>query len=181
MNYASSVVLVGGSQRDKPKALVVAPTEMAASLVNSSTLHSTVQLKFGDELDNLSDNSLDNLHNSLEDLASLIFNEKSRIRADFVLSTPRKASTDPTDDRLFGGVSILLFGDLLQLKPVQGRYIFPQPRCQKYADFHEFCNLWTQFQSVVLKANHRSVHVLFFFPKKFHVVHRSFLCIQSKR
>ena len=162
MNYVSSVFLAGGSQVDKPKALVVAPTGMAASLVISNTLHSTFQLNFGDELVNLADNTLGNLRNSLEGLALLIVDEMSMIRADLINQLHERLQQIKQNDRLFGGVSILLFGDLLQLKPVRGRYIFQQPRCQKYADFYEFCNLWTKFLSVVLKANHRSVHIPFF-------------------
>ena len=120
MNYVSSVYLAGGSQVDKPKALVVAPTWMAASLVNGNILHSTFQLSFGDELVNLADNTLDNLRNSLEGLALLIVDEMSMIRADLFYQLHERLQQIKQNDRLFGGVSILLFGDLLQLKPVRG-------------------------------------------------------------
>ena len=66
MNYVSSISAGGGSQLDKPKALVVAPTGIAASLVNGNTLHSTFQLNFGDDLTNLADSSLDKLRSTLE-------------------------------------------------------------------------------------------------------------------
>ena len=65
MNYVSSIFASGGSELDKPKALVVAPTEMAASLVNGNALHSTFQLNFVDELINLADSSLDSIRNKL--------------------------------------------------------------------------------------------------------------------
>ena len=65
-------------------------------------------------------------------------------------------------DRIFGGVVVLLFGDLLQLKPVRGRFIFQRPRAQKYSDYYDFCHLWMDFRSVVLHANHGSVSIVSF-------------------
>ena len=35
-------------------------------------------------------------------------------------------------DQPFRGVAIFAFGDLLQLKPVQARYIFEEPKCKYY-------------------------------------------------
>ena len=155
MNYVSSILAGGGSQLDKPKALVVAPTGMAASLVNGSTLHSTFQLNFGDELTNLADSSLDKLRSTLEDLVILIVDEISMVRSDLFYQLHERLQSVKQNDRVFGGVSVLLFGDLLQLKPVRGRFIFQQPRAQRYAEYYDFSNLWMQFQSVVLQANHR--------------------------
>jgi hypothetical protein len=50
---------------------------------------------------------------------------------------------------------LLLFGDLLQLKPVRGSYIFEKPKYEKYRQIFEVFNLWDMFQSIELEQNHR--------------------------
>ena len=155
MNYATSVLIASGSELEKPKTLVVAPTGMAASLVNGNTLHSAFKLNFGDEIIALGDSSLDSLRNSLEDLVLVIVDEMSMVRSDLFFQLHERLQQIKQNDRLIGGVAVLLFGDLLQLQPVRGRCIFEQPRSQKYADNYDFCNLWVHFDSVVLQTNHR--------------------------
>ena len=162
MNYVSSIFASGGSELDKPKALVVAPTGMAASLVNGNTLHSTFQLNFGDELIHLADSLLDSIRNKLEELVLLVIDEMSIVRSDLFYQLHERLQQVKQTDRIFGGVAVLLFGDLLQLKPVRGRFIFQRPRAQKYSDYYDFCNLWMNFRSAVLHANHRLVSIVSF-------------------
>ena len=56
---------------------------------------------------------------------------------------------------VFGGCSILLLGDVLQLKPVMGRYVFEQPICEAYHLAHLIDPLWNKFQVILLTKNHR--------------------------
>ena len=151
MSYASSIFTEDGSQLERPRTLVVASTGMAASLVNGNTLHSTFQLNFGDELIHLSDSSLDKLRNSLEEVV-LIVDEMSMVRSDLFYQLHETLQQLKQNDDSFGGVGDLLFGDLLQLRPVRGRFIFQQPRCHKYADYYDFCNLWTISNQLFLKT-----------------------------
>ena len=44
------------------------------------------------------------------------------------------------NDKPFGGINVILMGDLLQLKPINGHYIFDQPNNLS----HEL-NLWSMF------------------------------------
>ena len=124
MSYVSLVFTSGGSQLAKPNALDVAPTGMGASLVNGSTLHSAFQLNFGDELSNLADNSLDNLRNSLERLVLLVIDDMRIIRSDLFYQLHERLQQIKQNDSLFGGVAILLFGDLLHLKHVRADLSF---------------------------------------------------------
>ena len=58
-------------------------------------------------------------------------------------------------DKLFGGVPIFCFGDIMQLKSVKANYIFEIPRCP---DFHlaYYCEThWQSFQVINLEENHR--------------------------
>ena len=56
----------------------------------------------------------------------------------------------------FGGLSILLFGDILQLPPVRGRPIFSAPFSQKNRSlFHSTENIWKNMEIVTLKVSQR--------------------------
>lgn len=54
------------------------------------------------------------------------------------------------NDKLFGGVNILVFGDIMQLPPVKGHWCFIQP--QRYV---AEINLWHQFSFCELTINMR--------------------------
>ena len=56
----------------------------------------------------------------------------------------------------FGGIGVICFGDLMQLRPIQGKFIFEEPK--NTADFSEAHLLdprWKMFHSVILEKNHR--------------------------
>ena len=48
----------------------------------------------------------------------------------------------------FGGVSLFVFGDLMQLSPVLGRFIFENP--QGYQELHMANPRWAMFQCILL-------------------------------
>ena len=55
----------------------------------------------------------------------------------------------------FGGVGIVVFGDLMQLRPCQARYIFQEPANDDFEVTHMLNPLWKMFHSVLLENNHR--------------------------
>ena len=55
----------------------------------------------------------------------------------------------------FGGIGIILVGDLLQIPPVTGGYIFTPPKNSIYRIAYDLQNLWELFTPWVLKHNHR--------------------------
>ena len=55
----------------------------------------------------------------------------------------------------FGGISILVFGDLMQLKPVMGNFIFERPYQKDYEMLHQCVPRWKLFKCIILEKNHR--------------------------
>ena len=55
----------------------------------------------------------------------------------------------------FGGVSLVLFGDPLQLRPVRGSYPWEEPKNEKYRRVHQIEPTWSKFLPVILRTNHR--------------------------
>ena len=58
-------------------------------------------------------------------------------------------------NELFGGCSIVMFGDPLQLRPVMGKYIFELPRSKEYHASFYIESLWSTFGALQLRTNHR--------------------------
>ena len=55
----------------------------------------------------------------------------------------------------FGGVSILIFGDPLQLRPINASFPWERPINQKHRNAHLLRPLWDLFEPVLLRTNHR--------------------------
>ena len=58
-------------------------------------------------------------------------------------------------NQLFGGVALFFFGDIMQLQPVMGKYIWMQPRSQEWHQAYQVEPHWEQFSSISLVENHR--------------------------
>ena len=56
---------------------------------------------------------------------------------------------------LFGGIALFCFGDLLQIKPVKGRYIFQEPKSEDFKLANAVKPHWKNFRIVNLEENHR--------------------------
>ena len=55
----------------------------------------------------------------------------------------------------FGGIGLFFFGDLMQLKPIMGHWIFQEPSNQNFTGTHLIDPRWKMFSCVVLEKNHR--------------------------
>ena len=55
----------------------------------------------------------------------------------------------------FGGVSIMFVGNMLQLKPVRGRFIFEEPNDLAHSAHFQENSLWHKMESITLRHNHR--------------------------
>ena len=68
----------------------------------------------------------------IKKLSILIIDKISLVDADMLYKIDLRLKEVKQNDKPFGGITLLCFGDLLQIKPVKGRYIFDDPKC---ADF----------------------------------------------
>ena len=55
----------------------------------------------------------------------------------------------------FGNIAVVILGDIMQMPPISGRYIFLGPRNSQFHLTHELDPLWKKFQCLTLEINHR--------------------------
>lgn len=114
-------------KKDSLKRLVVvAPTGVAAINAKGVTIHSFFQLPFGPILPDaeLSNSGGFNKKfsktkiNIIKSMDLLVIDEISMVRADVLDAIDKTLRRYRTRDKVFGGVQVLMIGDLQQLSPV---------------------------------------------------------------
>ena len=110
--------------------VVVAPTGVAAINAKGVTIHSFFQMAFGPLIPDVqgmpvssSRNSFQNKFNRtkidiIRSLDLLIIDEISMVRADLLDAIDKVLRRYKNRDKVFGGVQVLMIGDLQQLSPV---------------------------------------------------------------
>ena len=119
-------------------------------------LHSALGFLFGNEHYSLSDKTRDTKRATFQNLRFLIIDEVSMVKADqlYQLDLRLRELTMKTN-KLFGGVALFFFGDIMQLKPVLGRYIWSQPRSNDFLQAFLVQSHWELFSVISLVENHR--------------------------
>jgi hypothetical protein len=140
---------------EQPYIIRLAFTGKAASLIDGLTLHSAFNFKFNNDFTSLSDKTRDNLRTTLQFLKIIIIDEISMIKSDMMYQLNLRLQEIMQSDKIFGGVCVLLFGDLMQLKPIMARWIFEEPSCPQFKETFVTQNLWKQFKVIELTVNHR--------------------------
>jgi len=153
--WAEYTLRKSGDNPDQPYVIKLAPTGMAASNINGATIHSAFSFVFSNEFTSLSDKKRKTHRELYNNLKILIIDEISMVKADMLYQINLRLMELKQNDMIFGGVAVILFGDLLQLRPIQGRYIFEAPKCSEYQVHHDFDSLWSHFDFIELKENHR--------------------------
>ena len=138
-----------------PAVVKSAPTGKASNLIDGLTLHKFFNLPFDNENRSLSEKTREMKRSELRYLSLVIIDEMSLIKADQLYQIDQRLQEIKQSRQPFGAVSIVLSGDLLQLKPVMGSQIFEAPRGLKYNMYHEMVNLWEMFKVIELTQNHR--------------------------
>ena len=150
------ILQTSGDNPECPYIFVTAPTGTAAANVRGQTLHSAFGFNFGNEHFSLSDKKRDEKRTLLRNLRCIIIDEISMVKSDLLYQLDmRLREVTQKPDKIFGGVAIFAFGDLLQLRPIQARYIFEEPRCKDYQLGFYSGTHWQSFEVINLVENHR--------------------------
>ncbi|WP_194768566.1 helix-turn-helix domain-containing protein [Tamlana sp. I1] len=106
--------------------VVVAPTGVAAINAKGVTIHSFFQMPFGPILPDTDLNASQGFNrkfsktkiNIIKSMDLLVIDEISMVRADLLDGIDKTLRRFRTHDKVFGGVQVLMIGDLQQLSPV---------------------------------------------------------------
>jgi ATP-dependent DNA helicase PIF1 len=112
-----SVVLKYFKDNTKKQVVVLAPTGIAAVNVGGQTIHSFFDLKPGVTDTNTIRINSDKLA-ILRQIDSIVIDEISMVRADLVDTIDKILRVSRKSSSAFGGVQIIMFGDLFQLPPI---------------------------------------------------------------
>ena len=144
-----------GDDPDQPYILKGSFTGLASENIKGSTLTSMFNLSFGNMVAAMSDILRDKKRTQLQNLKILIIDEYSMVRSDMLYQIDSILKEIMLSQEPFGGISVVLFGNILQLAPVAGRYIFEKPVCEQWLFGHELQSLWELFLPIKLTYNHR--------------------------
>ena len=144
-----------GDNSDSPCVIKVAPTGTAASNIEGQTLHTAFSFSFDGKTYSLTDKARDLRRRILINLRMIIIDEISMVKSDMLYQLDLRLQEITQKYIPFGGISIFVFGDLMQLKPVMGNYIYEDPRHDDYIQSHLANPRWKMFGCLVLKKNHR--------------------------
>lgn len=108
------------------RTVVVAPTGVAAINAKGVTIHSFFQLPFGPILPDSDTNSSQGFNrkfsktkiNIIKSMDLLVIDEISMVRADLLDGIDKTLRRFRNKNKIFGGVQVLMIGDLQQLSPV---------------------------------------------------------------
>ena len=124
---AVSKTLVYHSENpDKPSVLLLGPTGISAVNIGGTTIHSGLGIKPGPKFMGLSDSMRASLRNKLSEVKLIMIDEVSMVSNDLFRNINRRLQEIfmCSTEVLFGGISIILIGDFLQLPPVKGKPIY---------------------------------------------------------
>jgi hypothetical protein len=122
-----------GDETGLPYVILCAPTGAAASLIGGMTLHSAFNFDFSGKFQSLRDQIRDKKRAELRKLKVLVIDEVSMVKADLLYQTDlRLQEVKERPGIPFGGVSFIGLGDIMQLPPVMGRYIFERPKVDSF-------------------------------------------------
>ncbi len=128
----------------------------AASNIGGQTLSSTFNFSFGNEHNSMRDQDRKIKKLQYKNLVLMVIDEISMVGADMLYKLDAKLrELKDKPKELFGGVCILNFGDLFQLKPVQAKQVFLKPNSPSYLMQYLTEPIWPQFTVINLETNHR--------------------------
>ena len=154
--WVQKILQQEGQSPDCPNVVVTAFCGTAAANVEGQTLNSSFGFSFDNKHNALGNKSRDMRRAILKYLKLVIIDEISMVKADMLYQLDlRLQEIAEKMDIPFGGIGVLVFGDLMQLPPVQGRYVFDVPSNKEFFITHGLTPRWEMFQPILLEENHR--------------------------
>ena len=154
--WAQKILQQEGQSPDCPSVIITAFCGTAASNVDGQTLHSSLGFTYKNDHHSLGDKTRDMRRAILKYLKLLIIDEISMVKADMLYQLDLRLQEIKEKVGVpFGGIGVLCFGDLMQLPPVQGRYIFDEPSNKEFLITHGLTPRWRMFNPILLEKNHR--------------------------
>ena len=158
VHHMESILRKSGDESEQPYVLLCAPTGAAASLIEGITLHKAFNFDFSGHHYSLSDKMRDLKKMQLKELKLLVIDEVSMVnnrmlyQIDLRLQEVKERPNIP-----FGGVCLMCFGDVMQLKPVMAPYIFERPgsKNENYQLVFDIASRWHMLKVINLEINHR--------------------------
>jgi ATP-dependent exoDNAse (exonuclease V) alpha subunit len=146
-----------GDDGDHPYVIKCAPTGTAACSIEGRTYHSALHV-IPDTVDfhGLSDKTRMEAKQELKNMKILVMDEVSMVAADvlYVIDLRLKEIKENNKDP-FGGVMMVILGDVMQLPPVKARLVFEEPNKECYQLMHKISPLWEMCTVITLEENHR--------------------------
>ena len=145
-----------GDDPSNPYILKLAFTGSAAKLIDGQTIHSVFKFAYNNKIMPAKDMERAAMRNSLQNLKLIIIDEVSLVNADMLYQIHFRLARDIFQNNLpFGGISVVVLGDIMQLKPVTGPFVFELTSNHKLRGTQLIDNMWERFQVITLKTNHR--------------------------
>lgn len=128
---------------DRPVVLTAAPTGTAAFGVKGQTLHSMFHIRPNSNMmEDLPQSSWQQLHHHFSKLKWLIIDEISLVQRGMLEAIENRLRQIMASCLPFGGVNVLFVGDLYQLRPAGGAWVFADKNSN---DSRKFAgNLWKE-------------------------------------
>ena len=155
---AEKILRSEGDKPHHPRVLLLAQTGKAASIIGKcllcniinfyslniiflggTTIHGAFDFKFGIEVSTSGDKKLAQLRENLSEVKLIIIDEMSLVSADqlYKIDAKLREIFHLNKHIPFGGIAMVLVGDLLQIPPVKGVYIFQRPKFEKSSVAHD--------------------------------------------
>jgi ATP-dependent exoDNAse (exonuclease V) alpha subunit len=147
-----STLLKAFKSSTKKRVVVLAPTGIAALNVGGQTIHSFMQLSTSLKLD---ERKLSHQKTTLlKSLDAVIIDEISMVRADVIDAIDRRLRQARSCQLAFGGVQLIMFGDLYQLPPIVDDLMVQKYLEVKYSGIYFFnAEVWRLTKLYVYELN----------------------------
>ena len=120
----SKVLLYHGTNPEKPRVLLLAPTGVASININGTTLHSAFGLPCEGSFYPLNNKTLDSLRTKLSEVQLIIIDEISMVSKKVFYQVHQRMIEIFKVQQPFAGKSLLVCGDLYQLPPVRAFSVY---------------------------------------------------------